>query len=543
MLSDVVTPLPGQPDPAIVTGYAGDYDYGSAITTKHVTSWTDGRVPINNQSQQNTFSDRDLVGFAVTTADPACGSFVVGTAPTEFVIDLSDAADPATVDATDFTVNGTPADSAGLSNGDQTITFTFDTSPVVEGENTMHIDAGAIHQASNNDPILEFDCTFRYAPTQLEVTDTDPPVGGTFTPPAPGTYDYRVNWNMPVDESSVQDSDLQLSGNTGASVTGHSFENGDATILFTLNIPFGGSLTAHIAAGAITDGDGNPNADFSGDYTVSGCPPSQYTITDGTDTIVPGDTDIGNHTDDGTTFVSLPFSFTLYDQTYTGVNLSSNGNAQFVTTDVTWISQCLPWTDHDYTILPMWTDQCTDNNANTCGGTNARTGLGIFTKLEGSPGSQIFTIEWRTVLFGSSDTTPTENYELRLYEGSPTLQFDVVYGNTTSAGATQMFVGGVQGNTGTGFFTQDFCLLSSETPPANVSRTYEIPPCTSPTPSPTVTPSVTPSATPTVTPSVTPSATPTVTPSVTPSATPTATATPHHPTPRPRPTPHPRPTP
>ena len=42
--SDVVTPLPGQSDPNIVTGYAGDYDYGSAILTKHVTSWDDGRV-------------------------------------------------------------------------------------------------------------------------------------------------------------------------------------------------------------------------------------------------------------------------------------------------------------------------------------------------------------------------------------------------------------------------------------------------------------------------------------------------------------------
>ena len=45
----------------------------------------------------------------------------------------------------------------------------------------MHIDVGAILQASNNDPILEFNCTFRYAVTQLEVTDTDPPIGGTFS--------------------------------------------------------------------------------------------------------------------------------------------------------------------------------------------------------------------------------------------------------------------------------------------------------------------------------------------------------------------------
>ena len=68
----------------------------------------------------------------------------------------------------------------------------------------MHIDAGAFNQASNNDPVLEFNCTFRYAQEQLAVTDTDPPVGGTFTPPAPGTYNYDVNWNHGVDPSSVQ---------------------------------------------------------------------------------------------------------------------------------------------------------------------------------------------------------------------------------------------------------------------------------------------------------------------------------------------------
>ena len=69
-LSDVVSPLPAQPDPNIVSVYVGDYDYGSAILTKHVTTWADGRVPINNQSQQNAFTDRELVGFAVTTSGP-----------------------------------------------------------------------------------------------------------------------------------------------------------------------------------------------------------------------------------------------------------------------------------------------------------------------------------------------------------------------------------------------------------------------------------------------------------------------------------------
>src|SRR5262245_30058321 len=41
MLSDVVSPLPAQPDPNIVSIYVGDYDYGSAILTKHLTTWAD----------------------------------------------------------------------------------------------------------------------------------------------------------------------------------------------------------------------------------------------------------------------------------------------------------------------------------------------------------------------------------------------------------------------------------------------------------------------------------------------------------------------
>src|SRR4029453_13779893 len=73
-LSDVASPLPLQADPGIQPFYAGDYDYGSSILTKHVTSWVDGRNPINGASQQHAFTDRELVGFAVTAADPACNS-------------------------------------------------------------------------------------------------------------------------------------------------------------------------------------------------------------------------------------------------------------------------------------------------------------------------------------------------------------------------------------------------------------------------------------------------------------------------------------
>jgi len=71
--SDAMTPLPGQPDSQIVTCYAGDYDYASAVVNDHITSWVDGRGPIiNNQSQQDTFFDKEPAG---TTGIP-CSDLV-----------------------------------------------------------------------------------------------------------------------------------------------------------------------------------------------------------------------------------------------------------------------------------------------------------------------------------------------------------------------------------------------------------------------------------------------------------------------------------
>ena len=74
------------------------------------------------------------------------------------------------------------------------------------------------------------------------VTTTVPPNGGTFSPPAPGNYNFDVNFNQAVDTASVQDSDLTVSGNSGPSVTGHSFLNGNMTVRFTLHMNFGGDL-------------------------------------------------------------------------------------------------------------------------------------------------------------------------------------------------------------------------------------------------------------------------------------------------------------
>jgi hypothetical protein len=87
-----------------------------------------------------------------------CGA-IISVEPVSFTLDVSDPVDPATLDASDFTVNGIPAENVTLSNGDLTVEFVFNTSPAVPGINTMHVPAGAFN-CETNGPVLEFICTF-----------------------------------------------------------------------------------------------------------------------------------------------------------------------------------------------------------------------------------------------------------------------------------------------------------------------------------------------------------------------------------------------
>ncbi|HUS17331.1 MAG TPA: hypothetical protein VM536_20230, partial [Chloroflexia bacterium] len=107
--------------------------------------------------------------------------------------------------------------------------------------------------------------------------------------------------------------------------------------------------------------------------TPGACAPD-YVYTVSTGTIVPGVLDIGNHTDDGSTFIALPFAYTLYDQAFAGVKAGSNGHLTFGTVNDTYSPSCIPVGGATYAIGPYWTDQCTGDCSNvTC------TGCGIYT--------------------------------------------------------------------------------------------------------------------------------------------------------------------
>jgi hypothetical protein len=544
--SDVVTPLPAQPDPNIVSVYVGDYDYGSAITTKHVTSWADGRVPINSQSQQNAFTDRDLVGFAVTNTDPACGS-VIDTQPTVFTVNLSDPVDPATVQASDFEVNGTPADNFSLLNGNATIEFDFNSSPVQsQGQQTMHIPAGAFNQASNNDPVLEFQCTFRYDATPLTVTDTVPPDGGTFDPPGPADYTYDMNFNEPIDPASVQTSDLHFSGVPGTSVTAVNVINGNMTAEFTIHIGsiFSGTLTINLPAGAVTDEFGNGNDAFTGNYEYVGTAPKGCGLLIGSGLTQgwPGNSwsaQLATNTVQYTFALSQPApnDFALFEthdpwgSTFIKDAIIANGHTytEFAPSDLATVN----FSDYRVVIC-NWDDTTAPEFITPY--TAAIPALEAYAGAGGVVWVQeaIQSCDAIPMPFGGQGTgcdfSPSDN----VVDPASPMMTDIPNPMTGNSASHLSF---------TGLPAPAHVVVVN--PADNNPVLYDLQfggTCgATPTPSPTpsVSPTVTPSVTPT--PTITPSVTPTVTPSVTPSVTPTPT--PHHPTPRPRPTPHPRPTP
>ena len=95
----------------------------------------------------------------VVDSQPACNS-TVSTEVTDFVVYVSYFIN-GSVPASAFTVNGIPADDASTLSG--SIIFHFNASPMVRGENSMHIPPDAF-SCTNGRGVEEFMCTFTYQP-------------------------------------------------------------------------------------------------------------------------------------------------------------------------------------------------------------------------------------------------------------------------------------------------------------------------------------------------------------------------------------------
>src|SRR5438128_4235800 len=151
--------------------------------------------------------------------------------------------------------------------------------------------------------------------------------------------------------------------------------------------------------------------------------PCWYDFTVGTDTFVPGVDSQPINCDDCGADITLPFSVTLYGQSFTSAHVGSNGHCTFGTSNDTFTITCPPpfgLFGTTEVLAPYWVDQVTFN-----------AGEGVFTTTTGTAPNRVFYIEWRSEYFGSSDSL---NYEIALFEnGTP--PFEYIY-NTINPAST-----------------------------------------------------------------------------------------------------------
>src|SRR6266571_4068054 len=124
----------------------------------------------------------------VIGSQPTCDS-TISTQVTDFVVSIGAPVEPSSVQPSDFTVNGTPADDDGVAGTG--ITFHFNASPVVQGQNTMHIPAGAFICEGSGHPVDAFTCAFTYQPSTPTPTQPPPSPTATATPTATPTLTPR----------------------------------------------------------------------------------------------------------------------------------------------------------------------------------------------------------------------------------------------------------------------------------------------------------------------------------------------------------------
>src|SRR5262249_13315511 len=146
-------------DSVVNSVYMGDYNTAYATAGAFHVSWSDNRDDLAGgapRKDPNVYYVKIPLGLAVTTTvPPVCST--VSTPPTVLTVNVTDPVDPSSLQASDFTVNGIPADSVVYTPGTTTITFTFSSSPVTtQGLQSMHIAAGAFTRVSDGGGVIEF---------------------------------------------------------------------------------------------------------------------------------------------------------------------------------------------------------------------------------------------------------------------------------------------------------------------------------------------------------------------------------------------------
>lgn len=195
-----------------------------------------------------------------------------------------------------------------------------------------------------------------------------------------------------------------------------------------------------------------------------------YNTTTGTATVAPGLVDTGNHCDQCTTSVDLPFPYTFYGQTFTKVNVGDNGILQFSSANPGHTQSCLPNPYVRDAIFALHYDLRTDGVG------------GVYTSVSGTAPNRVFDIEWRAcvnMLDGAPCSTVDTNFQVRLYESQR--KVDVVIGAVTQY--SRYGIIGVQESTGTRWAEYRCNIYNPAT--AGLRVTFDAPACgTGSTPQP-----------------------------------------------------------
>jgi hypothetical protein len=200
-------------------------------------------------------------------------------------------------------------------------------------------------------------------------------------------------------------------------------------------------------------------------------------------TIVPGTTMLaGTNCDDCSVALALPFAFNFYGTNFNSVNVISNGNLQFSSTNTDFTNACEPYASHNNVIHAYWDDLLLTT-----------AGDGVYTSVSGSAPNRIMNIEWRGCYYSGGSCGSRVSVEARLYEGSG--RIDVIYATVGNGNVSA--TGGVQRGTGS-LFLQAYCNGAGLPVTAGTMHTYTQGSCGSVTPSPTSPPvTITPQGTPT----------------------------------------------
>ncbi len=146
-------------------------------------------------------------------------------------------------------------------------------------------------------------------------------------------------------------------------------------------------------------------------------------------TMIPATNDIGNHCDDCTTAITLPFTVNVYGTPYTSAFVGSNGMLNFGANQPNaYSTNCLPVRSNPPaflgTLFAYYDDLRTDVMTST---------HGIYSATVGTAPNRDFVLRWQATYF-YSDTVET-NFEVVLHENSSTLS--VIYGQTGPVSPTE----------------------------------------------------------------------------------------------------------